>query len=224
MIADSERLCRKLYGFVLEADRKAAAELLGLAVSEYGYPAVISEILNTVLWRVGEQFQKDKLSLAQGYVAGKIAEDMLERMDASTNGLKIPVETCGSAVIGNAEDDYHALGRSMLGTFLRINGWNVIDLGNDVPAPAFVDTAVDSGARVIGVSAMMLTNARNIAKVRLEIDRRGLAGRIKLAVGGAVFVLRPELMSEVGADGTVATAMEAPELFKRLCMETREAI
>jgi methanogenic corrinoid protein MtbC1 len=222
MIGEADGLRSGLHGLILDADRKAAADLLGLAISQYGFPAVLSEILDPVLLQVGEQFQRGKLSLAQGYVAGKITEDLLERLNSSTDGLNAISSSCGTAVIGNAEDDYHALGRRMLGTFLRINGWDVVDLGNDVLAVAFVDAAVESGARVIGVSALMLTNAMNIAKVRREIDSRGLRGSIKLAVGGAAFVLRPELVSEVGGDGTASTAMEAPLLFKRLCMETRE--
>jgi len=87
----------------------------------------------------------------------------------------------------------------------------------------FVDAALAEGARVIGVSAMMLTNAENIARVRAELDRRGLSGRVKLAVGGAVFVMRPELVAEVGGDGTAATAMDAPALFERLAAEAAEA-
>jgi methanogenic corrinoid protein MtbC1 len=209
----------KLYDFILEADRRGAAELLGVQVSLIGYPLVIKEIINPVLNLVGERFVKDKLSLAQGYVAGKVAEDLLERLNSSTEGLASTGSKCGTAVIGNAEDDYHSLGRRMVGTFLKIAGWDVVDLGNDVLAPDFLDKAEESGASVIGVSTMMVTNARNIIKVREEIERRGLGGRIKLAVGGAVFVMRPDLVAEVGGDGTAATAMEAPELFARLHAE-----
>jgi methanogenic corrinoid protein MtbC1 len=129
----------------------------------------------------------------------------------------------GVAVLGNAEDDYHALGRRMVGTFLRVEGWQVVDLGNDVLPAAFVDAAEESGAKVIGVSAMMLTNAMNIAKVREELERRNLGGRIKLAVGGAVFAMRPELVAEVGGDGTSATAMDAPALFEALAAEAEHA-
>jgi methanogenic corrinoid protein MtbC1 len=63
---------------------------------------------------------------------------------------------------------------------------------------------------------MMLTTAENIRNVRQEMDRRGLSGRIKLAVGGAVFKMRPELVVEVGGDGTVASAVDAPRLMAQL--------
>jgi len=216
VIPDSAGLQKRLYDSILRADRKEAGAMLGASSDEYGFPATIEDLLDPVLRLVGERFALDRISLAQGYVAGKIAEDLLARLESSTEDAASRLDKRGVAVIGNAEDDYHALGRRMLGTFLRIAGWTIIDLGNDVLAPAFVDRAEESGACVIGVSAMMLTNARNIARVRDEIDRRGLGDRVRLAVGGAVFVMRPELVAEVGGDGTAKTAMEAPGLFERL--------
>jgi methanogenic corrinoid protein MtbC1 len=104
----------------------------------------------------------------------------------------------------------------MVGIFLRADGWEVHDLGNDVMPDAFVDKAVEKGARVIGVSAMMYTNARNIRRVREEIDRRGLTGKIQLAVGGAVFLVCPGLVEEIGGDGTAPSAIKTPQLFDQL--------
>ncbi len=216
MIPDAAVLQKRLYDSILRADRSGAGSMLGVSSDEFGFPATIEDLLDPVLRLVGERFSMDHISLAQGYVAGKIAEDLLARLESSTEGAASRLNKRGVAVIGNAEDDYHALGRRMLGTFLQIAGWTIVDLGNDVLAPTFVDRAEESGACIIGVSAMMLTNARNIARVRDEIDKRGLGSRVKLAVGGAVFVMRPGLVTETGGDGTARTAMEAPDLFERL--------
>ena len=144
------------------------------------------------------------ISLAQAYIAGKVAEDCLIALVAERHDGHAALNRRGPVVLGNIEDDYHALGRRMVGTFLEADGWDVRDLGNDVPPADFVDRALEAGAKVIGVSAMMYSTAENIRGVREEIDTRGLTGRIQLAVGGAVFVLRPELVAEVGADGTEA--------------------
>ncbi len=122
----------------------------------------------------------------------------------------------GTAIIGNVEDDYHSLGRKLVGIFLLTAGWKVVDLGNDVAPATFVDAAIENKARIIGVSAMMFTTAQNILSLRKEIDQRGLKNKIKLAVGGAVFKIRPDLVSEVGGDGTAANAIDAPALFEKL--------
>ena len=108
------------------------------------------------------------------------------------------------------------MGRRMVATMLRSDGWIVHDLGNDVTAAEFLDKAVEVDARVIGVSAMTMTTAHNIQDVRREIDARGLTGRIQLAVGGAVFLVTPSLFAEVGGDGTSSTMFDAPRLFERL--------
>lgn len=147
-------------------------------------------------------------------MAGKIAEDVLTAAASVPGDLKLDVK--GPVVLGNIEDDFHSLGRKMVGVFLRAAGWRVIDLGNDVLPGEFVDQALAHGARVIGVSAMMLTTAGNIRDLRTELDSRGLSGKIRLAVGGAVFKLRPELVDEVGGDGSAPSAIQAPALIERL--------
>lgn len=214
-------LADKLYLCILEARREDAKRLLADALSSRGYEAALKTLLEPTLRRVGERWAEDRISLAQGFVAGKVAEDFLA-LSSGAMGSEHPPrpEDDGGppriAVIGNIEDDYHALGRAMVASFLRLRGWDVRDLGADVAAETFVDRAVEAGACVIGVSAMMLTTARNVAAVRDVLRRRGLEASIKLAVGGAVFKLRPELTDEVGGDGTAGAALDAPELFERL--------
>ena len=208
-------LGERLFNLILEARRDEALALLRAAEAESGGIAALKDLLEPVLSRIGERWSVDKISLAVAYVAGKVAEDFIAGILPEAAPGRVAADA-RVAVLGNAEDDYHGLGRRIVAAFLRVAGWRVVDLGNDVLPEAFAEAAVAEGATVIGVSAMMLTNALNIRRVREELDRRGLSGRVGLAVGGAVFVMRPELVAEVGGDGTVATAMEAPELFERL--------
>ena len=208
---------QELIGMIRQADRQGAGQLLDAWAAEHGYDRILSEVLEPTLLMIGEDWlSSESFSLAQAYVAAKIAEDALLKIAERKTGSDVTQPTKGPVVIGNIEDDFHALGRRMLGIFLASDGWIVHDLGNDVPASEFVDKAVEVGARVIGVSAMMLTTAHNISQLRAELDSRGLSGRIQLAVGGAVFLVRPGLDQEVGGDGTARTALEATALFNRL--------
>jgi methanogenic corrinoid protein MtbC1 len=213
-ITDFARLRDDLFALMLEAERERAVSMLLEHARFHGFQSAVGGLLEPALELVGEEWCRERISLAQGYVAGKIAEDVLVAAASSQGDLLLDVK--GPAVLGNVEDDYHSLGRKMVSVFLRAAGWKVVDLGNDVPAAAFVDAAVEHGARVIGVSAMMLTTAENIRAVRAELDARGLSGRVMLAVGGAVFKLRPGLVHEVGGDGTAPSAIQAPALFDRL--------
>ena len=209
-----------LFDLVLKAEREGAVDMLVGHAASHGFQSAVSDVLEPVLERIGEEWFRERISLAQGYVAGKIAEDVLTAAAAVRSDLQLDVK--GPVVLGNIEDDFHSLGRKMVAVFLRAAGWKVVDLGNDVLPGEFVDQALTHGARVIGVSAMMLTTAENIRGLRDELDSRGLSGRIRLAVGGAVFKLRPELVDEVGGDGTVPSAIQAPALFDRLWIESLE--
>jgi len=158
----------------------------------------------------------EDLSIAQGYIAAKITEIIMGKAAEEKTGTNRRNESKGPVVIGNILDDCHALGRKLVTTFLERSNWEVIDLGNDVDPSEFVDRAVEVNAPVIGASAMMYTTAINIRRLRDEIDHRGLKQKIKLAVGGAVFIQRPELVEMVGGDGTARNAIDAPALMDRL--------
>jgi methanogenic corrinoid protein MtbC1 len=203
----------RLIEAILLGDQAGAMLLLDSLAERFQYQKTITEVLEPVLEEIGNRWGAEQISLAAGYLAGKIAEDTFIKALACQ---EIVPGNKGPVVIGNVEDDYHSLGRKMVGIFLQTAGWKVIDLGNDVMAEDFVDAAREHGAPLIGASAMMFTTAMNIKKIRQEIDARGLTGQIQLAVGGAVFKIRPELVAEVGGDGTADVAVEAPRLMERL--------
>ena len=225
MSANYEEIRAAVMQAILDSNRVKAGSLLDEFAQSHGYTDTFKEILEPVLYQIGQDYASGKTaSIAYGYIAAKVAEDLLVRMaPAVAASFQPPAPGRGIVVLGNIEDDYHALGRKMVGIFLRATGWEVRDLGNDVLAASFVDAAVEAGAKIIGVSAMMQTTALNILGIRNELDRRGLTGRIQLAVGGAIFCLRPELVQEVGGDGTAQTAFETPALMSELAARARVA-
>ncbi len=201
---------------IIEARRAEAVDFIRNIAEKVGYFNAINQVLEPVLIEIGEMWSAEKLSLAQGYVAAKITEDVLLNAVETKEWQAITAEKHTPVVLANIEDDFHSLGRKMVSTFLQASGWEVNDMGNDVTAQEIVDKAIELHSPVIGVSAMMYTSALNIKKVRQEIDKRKLQHKIKLAVGGAIFKVRPELVHEVGGDGTCASATQAPQLFSEL--------
>ena len=201
------------------ADRAGALAVIDAWAVDRPFIQVVPELLSPTLESFGKLWAQGHggVSLATGYVASKVAEDILSRLllESKPDGGSV-LATRGPVVLGNVEDDFHPLGRNMVIAFLRADGWDVRDLGVDVLPEQFVDLAEETGARVIGASAMMYTTAKNIARLRNEIDRRGLTGKLQLAVGGAVFKLRPELVAEFGGDGTTDSAVGASALFEQL--------
>lgn len=206
-----------LIEMIQKADRPGANLILDTWANKNGYDRLLKEVLEPTLLLIGEEWRTaENFTLAQSYMAAKVAEDALVKAATHKKAEDVTKPAKGPVVIGNIEEDFHSLGRRMVGTFLEADGWIVHDLGNDVPAQAFVDKAIEIEARVIGVSAMMRTTTHNIKHLRTELDRRGLSGHIQLAVGGAVFLVCPGLDLEVGGDGTTRTAIDAPVLFDHL--------
>lgn len=215
----TKAMLESLVACIQEADREKASVLLDQWIELHGVESMITEFLSPAMERLGEMWARNKseLSLAQGYVASKVAEDAL----AKTLKIKCaqgvsPGPLKGPVVLGNAQDDCHPLGRRMVSAFLKMEGWDVVDLGIDVTPEAFIQAVRHTGAKVIGVSAMMQSTARNIPAIRRLLDESGLSGHVQLAVGGAIFRLRPELVAQVGADGTAVNALDAPRLFAQL--------
>jgi methanogenic corrinoid protein MtbC1 len=209
----ADELSRQIIEFILTGDKDAAETILESWAQSYGYQSAFETLIEPVLGEIGTRWDKEQISLAAGYLASKIAEDVLIKAMSTQPVLQ---EYTGTAVIGNIEDDYHSLGRKMVGVFLKTSGWKVIDLGNDILPAAFVDAAVENNAQIIGVSAMIYTTAVNIKEARKQIESRHLSEKLKLAVGGAIFKIHPELVVEVGGDGTSANAVRVPALFEKL--------
>ncbi|NVN91461.1 MAG: cobalamin B12-binding domain-containing protein [Desulfuromonadales bacterium] len=215
-IMNVARVRKSVIEAILEGDRELAGSLLDDYATSGGFRKALDEVLEPALVEIGNRWAAENISLAQGYVAGKVAEDMLHKSLREEQDSSINLDNGMTVVIGNIIDDYHSLGRKLVSIFLQSAGWTVHDLGNDVSPEEFVDKALETGARIIAVSAMMYSTAANVRSVRHELDRRNLSGRIMLAVGGAVFRLRPELAKEVGGDGTAATCFQAHRAFSEL--------
>lgn len=212
-----EDLRKKLFEFFIAADKYGALDFIDQWAKSNSYEKALTEILEPALQKLGEMWANQQdVNLAQGYISAKISEEIMKKLmkERETTGEK--KSNAGIAVIGNIEDDYHALGRKMVGNFLELSGWTVYDLGNDVSAADFVDKALEVNASIIGASAMMYSNAQNMHKLRDEMEKRNLRDKIKFVVGGAIFNFRPKLVDEIKADGTAPNALKAVELFNRL--------
>lgn len=212
-ISEQQQILTRL---INEGEKDEAVKLLLILSGQTSFKNVIFNILEPILAEWGKLWMQGKLSLAHGYISGKVAEEVFLHASQNKEFLLSTGNKKGTIVLGNIEDDFHPLGRRLVQIFAQSAGWSIIDLGNDVPAEKFIEKALENSAGIVAVSAMMFTTAKNIARIRTGLEKQSLSGKIQLAVGGAVFKLRPELVSELGADGTAGNAIEAPELFDSL--------
>jgi methylmalonyl-CoA mutase cobalamin-binding domain/chain len=120
----------------------------------------------------------------------------------------------GKVVIGTVAGDIHEIGKSLVATMLSANGFQVFDLGVDVPVSAFVEKAAEVEADIVGLSALLTTTMLNQGKVIESFQEAGLREKVKVIVGGAP--VSQSWAEEIGADGYSENAIGAVALAKEL--------
>lgn len=193
-------------------DRKVA-ELTQQAIDD-GLTA--SEILNDGLLSgmavVGRKFGAHEIFLPEVLLAARAMNAGVEVLKPLLIAEDVPA--LGKVVIGTVKGDMHDIGKNLVGIMLKGAGFEVIDLGSDVPTERFVDAAVAEGASVIGLSALLTTTMTGMKKVVDLLKERGLEENIKVIVGGAP--LSKDFAAEIGAHGYGYDATSAVDLVKEI--------
>jgi 5-methyltetrahydrofolate--homocysteine methyltransferase len=157
-------------------------------------------------FRVHEIFLPDVLLAARAmHAAMALLKPLLVRDD---------VPPAGRVVVGTVVGDVHDIGKNLVATLLQGAGFEVIDLGTDVSPEQFVEAAVDAGAPVIGMSALLTTTMIGMRDVVDLVRERGLAGTLATIVGGAP--VTAEFAREIGADAWAADAPSAVDRIRTL--------
>ncbi len=173
---------------------------------------ILDEGLIAGMQVVGEQFRKHEIFLPDVLMAAKAMSAGLEVLKPHLGAADIASH--GTIVIGTMKGDLHDIGKNLVGIMLGGAGFRVIDLGKDVSAERFVDTAVDAGANVIGMSALLTTTMPGMKAVVDLVKERGLEGSVRTVIGGAP--VTEEYAKQIGADGYSFDAANAVECVKRL--------
>ena len=165
---------------------------------EQGIPAktILDDGLIAGMNVIGEKFRKHEIFLPHVLLAAKAMYAGMDLLKPLFIKDKIPSR--GKIVIGTVQGDLHDIGKNLVGIMLKGAGFDVIDLGKDVSAEKFVDTAEKENANVIGMSALLTTTQPIMKKVIEKLKEKGLDNKIKTIVGGAP--LSSEYAELIGAD------------------------
>jgi 5-methyltetrahydrofolate--homocysteine methyltransferase len=180
-----------------EGDAARVAEFTRDAIDEgFDTKVILDDGLIAGMTIVGEKFKAHEIFLPDVLMAAKA---MYAGMDIlKPLMLREGIPTIGKVVIGTVQGDMHDIGKNLVAIMLRGAGFELIDLGKDVPAERFVNAAEETQAGVIGMSAL-LTTTMPVMKRVIELAReRGIYGKTKIIVGGAP--LSKKYAAEIGAD------------------------
>ena len=206
-------LLKQISETLQQGEDERTAELTKQAVAD---GASAKDILDNGLVagmnRVGELFRDQEIFLPDVLLAARAMYAGLDLLKPHLAREGVP--TAGTVVIGSVKGDLHDIGKNLVGIMLKGAGFEVVDLGNDVPPGRFVDTAVASGASVIGMSALLTTTMPVMKEVVELVRARGLSDRVRIIVGGAP--LSEAFAREIGADAYAFDAASAVDRVRAL--------
>ncbi|MDT8272239.1 MAG: cobalamin-dependent protein [Desulfomonilia bacterium] len=171
---------------------------------------IIESGISTGLSIVGDKFESGEYFLADLVMAGEVVREAMpvlqEKMNPDMTAARERV------ILATVQGDIHEIGKNIVGLILSANGFEVIDLGVDVSASKIIDTARTTGARLIGLSALLSTMVGSIRDVVEASAKAGLRNQVKIVIGGAC--TSDDLRREMGADAYGETAIDALRIFK----------
>ncbi len=194
-----------------KGDDAKVGELTKKAIDEGMQPKVVlDDGLIAGMDVIGKRFRNHEIFLPDVLLS---ARAMYAGMDLlKPLFLQDEVPSIGKVVLGTVQGDLHDIGKNLVGIMLKGAGFEIVDLGKDVPPEVFVDTAEKEEAGIIGMSTLLTTTAPAMIRVIEILRERGLDGRIKTIVGGAP--VSQDLAKEIGADAYGYDAANAVDSVK----------
>jgi len=128
-------------------------------------------------------------------------------------------KAAGTIVLGTVRGDQHDIGKNLVGAMLEGAGFEIVDLGVDVPPERFIAAVQEKGAQFLGLSALLTTTLPAMKKIVEASGEAGIRGCVKIVVGGAP--VTSQYAEAIGADGYAENASAAVELVQRLLSEEK---
>jgi corrinoid protein of di/trimethylamine methyltransferase len=201
-----EELLREISAALASLDEVLVEELVAKAL-EAGCPPleVVERGMRPGMEEVGRRFERGEYFLPELIVAADIFQGVLGRRVLPL--LPRESRVLGRVVIGTVRGDIHDIGKNLVAAMLRASGFEVIDLGVDVPPERFVEAVREHKPDILGMSALLTTTMLEMRNVIDALRAAGLRDKVKVIVGGAP--VTEEYAREIGADAYARDAVEA---------------
>ena len=208
-----EPIVKEIYTNVMEGQVNAVKENVQSAI-DAGIP--VSDILNegmiAAMAEVGHLFEEGECFVPEMLVAARAMQTGMALLKPYLKNAE--VKSAGKVAVGTVKGDLHDIGKNLVGMMLEGAGFEIIDLGTDVPPEKFVETVRDQGAQILALSALLTTTMPSMKNTIDALNAAGLRGQVKVMVGGAP--VTQNYADQIGADGFSSDASRAVATAKRL--------
>ncbi len=200
---------------IIDGDSEAAEQLARQAIEQGIDPLdAINQGFVLGVNHVGSEFACGNAFLPELVMAGEAMKTAVSTLEPEMARLGTSREVLGKVVIGTIHGDIHDIGKTLVGTMLSAAGFQVFDLGVDVPVEKLVGKAREVNADIIGVSALLTTTMVRQRDVVEALEDMGMRPQVKVMVGGAP--VTKEWVAEIGADGYSEDAIGAVAVARQL--------
>ena len=190
---------------------KEALKIVGNRLGADEDPLKILEDARRAVEIVGKRFSDGEYFIPDLVYAGEILKAISEKVKPKF-AKGIEVKRLGKVIIGTVAGDIHDIGKDIVVFMLDVNGFEVFDLGIDVPAEKFVDTIKQTGSKVVGLSGFLTLAFQSMKDTVETIKKAGLREKVKIMIGGGQ--IDDQVRAFAGADAYGKDAMEAVKLAK----------
>lgn len=197
---------------VAELDEDGVLSAVKRALDAGTDPIQIFEACRLGMVEVGKRYEAKEYFVADLMMAGEIFKQASALLSPSMRGLA--TQTKGSVVFGTVQGDIHDIGKDLVVALLRADGFEVIDLGVDVPPDQFVAKLKETGAKVLGLSGLITTAYDGMKNTVAALVQAGLRDQVKVIIGGGL--VNAEVQAYSGADAWGKDANEAVALCNQM--------
>lgn len=200
---------------IMDADEDAAEQILDGARAD-GIAAVdlLKEGFGKGMEVLGEAFADGEAFLPDLLMASQVMKIVTDRVEEEVAASGETAEKKGTVVIGTVKDDVHDIGKAICVSMLKASGFEVYDLGKQVPLQDFIDKAIEVKADIIGSSALLTTTMEYQKTIEELLKKAGLKGKIKTMIGGAP--VSQNWADQIGADGYSSDAISCCQKAEEL--------
>lgn len=214
----SGELLRAMAQSIVDGEAEVAADLATQAVDAGMDPLeAITKGYMPGVNDVGDSFACGNVFLPELVMAGEAMKSAIAVLEPELKRKGTSREILGRVVLATVEGDIHEIGKSLVGTMLTAAGFEVHDLGVNVPAEKVIAKAEEVGADIVGLSALLTTTMVRQKEVIEAMDRKGLRNKMRVIVGGAP--VTQDWVQKIEADGYSEDAVGAVNLARNLMKE-----
>jgi 5-methyltetrahydrofolate--homocysteine methyltransferase len=208
-----EQIIKEIHTNVMEGDTNAVKVNVQAAI-DAGIPVadILNEGMIAAMAEVGRLFEEGEYFVPEMLISARAMQAGLALLKPHLKNAEIA--SAGKVAIGTVKGDLHDIGKNLVAMMLEGGGFEIIDLGTDVPPEKFVEAVRDQGAQIVSMSALLTTTMPAMKNTIDALSAAGVRGQVKVMIGGAP--VTQNYADQIGADGFAPDASRAVTAAREL--------